>query len=103
MKNRTRKKVIHNNVILRSKRPEDIDEISNLLTVQAKVSLTEEGCERFEVYQSETDAQTFILVEWWASQEDLDRHKSAKQFVEIYVPKVIPLVERFPHPSKRLI
>ena len=95
--------MIHNNVILRAKRSEDIEEISSLLTVQAKVSLTEEGCKRFEVYQSETDAQTFILVEWWASQEDLDRHKSAKQFVEIYVPKVIPLVERFPHPSKRLI
>ena len=95
--------MIHNNVILRAKRSEDIEEISSLLTIQAKVSLTEEGCKRFEVYQSETDAQTFILVEWWATQEDLDRHKTAKQFVEVYVPKVIPLVERFPHPSTRLI
>ena len=93
----------HNNVILRAKRSEDIGEITNLLTLQAKVSLTEEGCERFEVYQSENDAQTFILVEWWATQEDLDRHKAAKQFVEVYKPKVIPLVERFPHPSKRLV
>lgn len=95
--------MIHNNVILRVKRIEDIEEIKSLLTVQAKVSLTEEGCERFEVYQSETDAQTFILIEWWATQEDLDRHKTAKQFVEVYMPKVIPLVERFPHPSTRLI
>ena len=96
-------RMIHNNVILRAKRSEDIEEISSLLTAQAKVSLTEEGCERFEVYQSEADAQTFILVEWWATQEDLDRHKTAKQFVEVYVPKVIPLVERSPHPSTRLI
>ena len=35
--------MIHNNVILRAKRSEDIEEISSLLTVQAKVSLTEEG------------------------------------------------------------
>ncbi len=94
--------MIHNNVILRVKRSEDITEITNLLSAQAKVSLTEQGCERFEVYQSETDAQTFILVEWWTTQEDLDRHKAAKQFVQVYLPRVIPLVERFPHPSKRL-
>ena len=94
--------MIHNNVILRVKRIEDIEEIKTLLAAQADVSLTEEGCKRFEVYQSETDAQTFILIEWWATQEDLDRHKAAKQFVEVYLPKVIPLVERFPHPSKRL-
>ena len=95
--------MIHNNVILRAKHLEDIGTISHLLATQAEVSLTEQGCRRFEVYQSESDAQTFILIEWWETQEDLDRHKSAKQFVEVYVPQVIPLVERFPHPSKRLV
>ena len=94
--------MIYNNVILRAKRAKDVEEITSLLAIQAKVSLTEEGCERFEVYQSETDPQTFILMEWWDTQEDLDRHKVAKQFVEIYVPKVVPLVKRPPHPSKRL-
>tara|TARA_B100000768_G_scaffold138550_1_gene129729 strand:+ start:1623 stop:1910 length:288 start_codon:yes stop_codon:yes gene_type:complete len=94
--------MIYNNIILRARRAKDVEEITSLLTIHAKVSLTEEGCERFEVYQSETDPQTFILVEWWDTQEDLDRHKVAKQFVEIYVPKVVPLVERHPHPSKRL-
>ena len=91
--------MIHNNVILRAKRSEDIEEISSLLTAQAKVSLTEEGCERFEVYQSEADAQTFILVEWWATQEDLDRHKTAKQFVEVYVPKSHPFGRTIPPPK----
>ena len=94
--------MIYNNVILRAKRAKDVEEITSLLTIQAKVSLTEEGCERFEVYQSETDPQTFILMEWWDTQEDLDRHKVTKQFVEIYMPKVVPLVKRHPHPSKRL-
>ena len=94
--------MIYNNVILRAKRAKDVEEITSLLAIQAKVSLTEEGCERFEVYQSETDPQTFILMEWWDTQEDLDRHKVTKQFVEIYVPKVVPLVKRPPHPSKRL-
>ena len=95
--------MIHNNVILRAKRPEDIDKISGLLTQQAEVSPTEQGCQRFEVYQSESDTQTFILIEWWTSQEDLDRHKNAEQFVQVYIPKVVPLVDRFPHPSRRLV
>jgi quinol monooxygenase YgiN len=95
--------MIHNNVILRAKRPDDIDKISGLLTQQAEVSLTEQGCQRFEVYQSESDTQTFILIEWWTSQEDLDRHKNAEQFVQVYIPKVVPLVDRFPHPSRRLV
>jgi hypothetical protein len=42
-------------------------------------------------------------MEWWTTAEHLDAHRSNKNFVEVYKPKVLPLVERIPHPSERLI
>ncbi|MDP6534983.1 MAG: antibiotic biosynthesis monooxygenase [Gammaproteobacteria bacterium] len=54
---------------------------------------------RFEVYHSQADQQQFLLVEQWETQEDLDRHREAKAFTELYIPRVIPLVSRVPHPS----
>jgi quinol monooxygenase YgiN len=95
--------MIYNNVILRAKDASDIGELKELLTTQAEVSLTEPGCERFEVYHSEAEPAVFLLIEWWATQEDLDTHRATSHFVSVYRPSVMPLVERFPHPSQRLI
>ena len=94
--------MIYNNVILKARDAADIDTLKALLTTQAQVSLTEQGCQRFEVYHSEAEPEIFLLVEWWETQEDLDTHRSAAHFVDVYRPQVIPVVERFPHPSKRL-
>ena len=93
----------YNNVILRVIDPVNINTVSKLLMEQARVSLTEPGCERFEIYHSQSDPQTFLLMEWWTTAEHLDTHRSSKNFVEVYKPKVLPLVERIPHPSERLI
>jgi hypothetical protein len=60
--------MIYNNVILRAKDASDIGELKELLTTQAEVSLTEPGCERFEVYHSEAEPAVFLLIEWWATQ-----------------------------------
>ena len=49
----------YNNVILRVIDPANISTVATLLQEQARVSLTEPGCERFEVYHSQSDAQTF--------------------------------------------
>jgi quinol monooxygenase YgiN len=92
--------MIYVNVILTAKNESDVAKIKELLTEQAALSRAEPGCERFEVYQSESDKKLFILIERWDTQEDLDRHRKAKAFVEIYEPKVLPLVERIPHPSE---
>ena len=55
---------------------------------------TEEGRRAKITYDLKT-----TLGEQWAKEEDLARHKEAKAFTELYVPKVIPLVERNPHLS----
>ena len=95
--------MVYSNVILRAIEASDIDELKRLLTTQAEVSLTEPGCERFAVYHSEAEPEIFLLIEWWATQEDLDAHRATSHFVSVYRPRAMPLVERFPHPCQRLI
>ena len=91
--------MVYNNVILSVKSTDDIELVRELLAEQARLSSEEPGCIRFEVYHSQTQRQQFILVEQWSSEEDLARHKEARAFTEIYLPKVIPLVDRSPHLS----
>tara|TARA_X000000950_G_C13679642_1_gene563415 strand:+ start:421 stop:708 length:288 start_codon:yes stop_codon:yes gene_type:complete len=95
--------MVYNNVILKAKDAGYIDELKRLLIAQAEVSLTEIGCERFEVYHSEAESEVFFLIECWTTQADLDTHRSTPHFVEVYRPRVLPLVERMPHPCQRLI
>ena len=91
--------MIYNNVLLTVNKDSDVEEVRGLLAEQARRSNEEPGCVRFEVYQSQTEIRQFFLVEQWQTQEDLDLHKQAAAFTELYIPKVIPLVSRVPHPS----
>ena len=91
--------MVYNNVILRVINENDVTEVKSFLKEQAIRSSGEPGCERFEVYHSQADTRQFLLVEKWETQKALDRHKKAKAFIELYIPKVIPLVSREPHPS----
>lgn len=88
------------NVLLTLKDEANLATVRELLVRQATLSREEPGCARFEVYHSHSDESLFILVERWETQADLDRHRKAKAFVEIYEPKVLPLVDRVPHPSE---
>jgi quinol monooxygenase YgiN len=88
------------NVILTVKNANDVDEIRGLLAEQGKLSRQEPGCLRFEVYHSTSDPKVFLLNERWESQAALDVHRTAKAYTEIYQPKVIPRVDRVPHPAE---
>ena len=92
--------MIYNNVILTVKAATNVAVVAALLAEQGKLSRAEIGCERFEVYHSETNGRVFILIEQWVSQAHLDAHRLAPGFTEIYQPKVLPLVERTPHLCK---
>ena len=89
--------MVYNNVVVTVKDGRDIDEVKSLLLEQTRLSRLEPGCERFELYHSQSDANVFILVERWNSAEALDQHRLAKAYVEIYKPKVLPKVDRTPH------
>lgn len=91
--------MIHCNIILTVKEDKNIDTVRQLLVEQGTLSREEPGCCGFDVYHSQSERQIFILVEKWETQEHLDAHREAKACTEIYKPKVLPLVERVPHPS----
>lgn len=94
--------MIYNNVVLTVRNEADVNTVCDLLKQQCRLSLEEPGCVRFEVYQAQNDRRTFFLVEQWESQAHLDQHREAKAYVEIYKPRVIPLVDRVPHPCDKI-
>ncbi len=94
--------MIYNNVVVTVKEAQDVAEVRTLLLEQTRLSRLEPGCERFELYQSQADVKIFMLVERWSSQETLDQHRLAKAYTEIYKPKVLPKVDRTPHPCELL-
>jgi quinol monooxygenase YgiN len=94
--------MIFNNVILRVKKSQHIAEVASLLEEQARLSSAEPGCESFVVHHSETEPEIFLLIEAWESQQHLAQHREAKAFTELYVPRVIPLVDRQPHLCRRI-
>lgn len=91
--------MFHINVWLTVKNPSDTETVRRLLAEAARLSRTEPGCVRFEVYHSQADATRFLLCEHWAQKSDWETHRTAKAFSEIYQPQVLPLVNREPHIS----
>lgn len=89
--------MIYNNVNLTVNDESNIDTVKQLLIEQARLSSEEPGCVRFEVYHSQADRSQFLLVEQWETQAHLNRHREARAFTQLYIPKVIPLVTREPH------
>mgnify|MGYP002622822564 CR=1 FL=1 len=90
------------NVILTVKQSDAVEEVAGLLAEAGRLSRNEPGCLRFEVCHSLTDPRVFILCERWESVAAWEAHREERAFREIYQPRVLPLVERVPHPSKLL-
>lgn len=84
-------------VVLTVRDEGDVAEIARLLTEQGRLSRAEPGCLRFEVNHSKSDTKVFLLNERWESQAALDEHRKAQAFTEIYIPQVLPKVDRVPH------
>ena len=91
--------MFHINVWLTVKNASDIDTVRGLLANASRLSRQEPGCARFEVYHSEADPARFLLCEHWQQKSDWETHRAAKAFTEIYLPQVLPLVDREPHIS----
>jgi len=94
--------MLYVNVWLTVKDRADIDSVRELLVQQGQHSRQEPGCARFEVYHSTSDDTRFLLNEHWESQAAIDAHRKAFAYTQIYQPKVLPLVNREPHPSNLL-
>ena len=89
-------------VVLTAKDSSSLPTLRDLLRQQATLSREEPGCLRFEVYESTSVPNSFILIERWESQQALDVHRTAHGFTTIYAPRVLPLVDRVAHVCQSL-
>lgn len=92
--------MFHINVWLTAKDPQDVPSIREHLARACKLSRTEPGCVRFEVFHSEADPKRFLLCERWESKAAWETHRTAEAFTTIYQPHVLPRVDRDPHISQ---
>lgn len=85
-------------VNLKVKDRKNIGFVKKCLAEVSRITLSEEPvCKRMDVYQSESDDSIFILYENWEAKKDWEEHRNKSAHMEIYAPKVLPLVERVPH------
>lgn len=95
--------MFHIIVVLELKNSKDKDFVAQCLKQVSDITLAEEPCcKKLDVFESESQPGTFILCEEWERQEDWIEHREKRAFKEIYLPRVLPLVERTPHISKRV-
>lgn len=64
--------------------PEQTAEIKAALAKLAAASLEEEGCYQYDIYESAAAPGTFVTVEAWRSQADLDAHMTAPHLAEAF-------------------
>ena len=94
--------MVYLNVVLTVKDAADIAFVRSTMTELGRLAHTDAGCVRFEVYHSQSDPRVFFLNEQWKDAASLDAHRKTKPFVETYLPKVVPKLERVPHPCDLL-
>ena len=63
-----------NVVAVLTAKPGSEAELQQALTELVAPTRAEEGCLSYELYQSNVDPTTFITIEKWRSQGDLDAH-----------------------------
>jgi len=85
------------NVFLNVKDAANVDAVRDMLAECGRQSRDEPGCISFEVCHDRDNPLTFILCERWESEQAWIDHKERDAVQTIYLPKVIPLVERTPH------
>lgn len=89
-------------ILLTAKDPADVPKLRDLLAQAARSSRTEPGCLRYDVYHSSAEPRRFTLIEHWSDEPALDAHRLAAAYTTIYVPHVMPLVDRERHPGTLL-
>jgi quinol monooxygenase YgiN len=88
------------NVILKVKDPAHVAQVRDALARMRPLCLAENGCERWDAYQSESVPESFLLNEHWSTRELWEIHLQGPALTEIYLKEVRPVVEREVHPSR---
>ncbi len=67
-------------------RPESAADIRTVLQTLAEATRQEEGCLAYDLYESAAAPGTFVTVERWRGQADLDAHMSSPHLAEAFAP-----------------
>ncbi|MER5541611.1 putative quinol monooxygenase [Streptomyces sp. NPDC001118] len=86
-------------VIVRVPEPADIAPVADALARMRPLCLDEDGCVSWEAYRSQDDPGRFVLVERWASRAHWEAHGAGDAIQKIYLPEIMPRIEREVHPS----
>lgn len=70
---------------------EHIQSVSSLLNTLARHSLEEPGCDQYQILQSNTEADTFLTFEVWAS-EEAEREHWATDHLKVTLEQLTPLL-----------
>jgi len=57
-----------------------IEELKALLEAMVEASRAEEGCLLYNIYQTDNDPKTFVVIETWESNAALDGHKNSAHY-----------------------
>ncbi|CAL9494787.1 putative quinol monooxygenase [Streptomyces sp. enrichment culture] len=86
-------------VIVRVRDPQDVAAVGDALARMRPLCRAEDGCVSWEAYRSEEEPGRFVLVERWASRAHWEAHGEESAIQDIYLPEILPRVEREVHPS----
>ncbi|MFF4484903.1 putative quinol monooxygenase [Streptomyces sp. NPDC001544] len=86
-------------VLIRVSDSADIPTVADALARMRPLCRAEDGCVAWEAYRSQAEPGCFVLVERWASRDHWEAHGDGDAIRRIYVPEILPRVEREVHPS----
>jgi len=70
-----------------------LDKVLTTLATVARLSVQEEGDLIYEVYQSNDDENTILLLEGYTDEAALDSHRNSAHFKGYVIGEIIPLLE----------
>ncbi|HVK22683.1 MAG TPA: antibiotic biosynthesis monooxygenase family protein [Actinokineospora sp.] len=89
-------------VIITVKDLADVPAVADALTRMRPMCLAEPGCVSWEALHSEADPRRFTLVERWETRELWNAHDDLAAIQSVYLPEILPVVDREVHVSRRL-
>ena len=79
-------KIVAKNYIKEDKIDEVLEHMKELVAITVK----EEGCISYEMYQDEKDKSILTMIEEWESKEALNKHMSSEHF-----KRIVPIIGEF--------
>ena len=70
-----------------------LENVLNLFGEVAKQSVLEKGNILYKIHQSNSDANTLILLEGYVDDAAVEAHRNAVYFKEIVIGKIVPNLE----------